>query len=289
MGKSFIAANIGALIAKRGYRVVLVDLDLGGPNMHTFLGLKNPSGGINSYLNKTVESLALAADPTPLPNLFCISSTHCSTEISNLHHAQKIKLIRAIKALSFDVIILDLGAGTSFNTLDFFLMSDRGVFVCTPEPTSIENAFRFIKAAYLRRIKKIIKLNSFRKILGETAPGSTDTIDRVLKHDPKREPLLRESIRRFQFGFVINQFRKTADPQLGQKMEKVCNRHFYSKFNFLGSLNYDDRVSESIFRRTLFTLQHPDASASQVLNNICEKLLHGTMEDGENRRCNEDL
>jgi len=37
VGKSFITANLGALLAKQGKRVVLVDLDLGGSNLHTFL------------------------------------------------------------------------------------------------------------------------------------------------------------------------------------------------------------------------------------------------------------
>ncbi len=284
VGKSFVAANIGALIARRGHRVVLVDLDLGGSNMHTLLGLKKTECGIDSYLNKTVETLEQAAFPTPIPNLFLISSTHCSMEIANLYHAQKIKLINGIKALSFDFVILDLGAGTNFNTLDFFLTSDNGIFVFTPEPTSIENGFRFIKAAYLRRLKQIIHLNSFQKIIKDAASesderqlGATDIIDMVLKYDPEREMFLRESISRFQFGFILNQFRKTTDARLGQKLEMVCNRHFYSRFKFLGNINYDERVPESIFRKALFSTQYPDASASRALYGISEAITQGTV------------
>ncbi|MFW5989146.1 MAG: P-loop NTPase, partial [Desulfosudaceae bacterium] len=39
IGKSFITANLGYLLAKRGKRVLLADLDLGGSNLHTLLGL----------------------------------------------------------------------------------------------------------------------------------------------------------------------------------------------------------------------------------------------------------
>ena len=67
----------------------------------------------------------------------------------------------------FNLIFSDRDNIYLFNTLDFFIASDRGVFVCTPEPTAIENAFRFIKAAYLRKLKKIIQLNSFQKIVKE--------------------------------------------------------------------------------------------------------------------------
>jgi len=278
VGKSFIAANAGALIAKRGYRVVLVDLDLGGPNTHTFLGLKNPRGGTGSYLNKAAKTLEEAAVPTPFPNLFFVGSNHCSMEIANLYHAQKLKLINGIKALSFDFVILDLGAGTNFNTLDFFLISDKGIFICTPEPTSVENSFRFIKAVYLRRLKQNIELSSYQKILKQAAPDPGNIVETALKFDPKLEMRLRETIRRFQFGFIINQLR-TSNTSLGGHVETACNRHFYSKFKFLGNVNFDERVPESIFKKTLFALRYPDAVASQALNGICDALIHESGHD----------
>ena len=52
-GKSFIAANLGVLFAKQGKKVVVIDLDLGGSNLHTFLSLKSPKLGLNDFLNKT--------------------------------------------------------------------------------------------------------------------------------------------------------------------------------------------------------------------------------------------
>ena len=157
VGKSFISASLGALIASHGKKVALIDLDLGASNLHTFLGLPAPENGLNRYLSRTTQQLESAAIPTHVSNLSFISSCHCSMEIANLFYAQKIKLINAIKKLPFDYVFMDLGAGTNFNTLDFFLTGSKGIFICTPEPTSIENAFRFIKAVYLRRLKQIIK------------------------------------------------------------------------------------------------------------------------------------
>ena len=129
VGKSFIVASLGALFARQGNKVVLVDLDLGGSNLHTFLGIKNPKNGIDSFLNKKVKALEQVAVPTYVPNLFIISSLHCSIEIANLFHTQKQKIIKAIKKLPFDYILLDLGAGTNFNTLDFFLTSKNGILI----------------------------------------------------------------------------------------------------------------------------------------------------------------
>ena len=280
VGKSFIAANLGALMAKKGHRVVLVDLDLGASNLHTFLGIKNPKDGLQLFLEKTTSGLQQVALPTHISNLAFISSVDCSMEIANLYHVQKLKLIRALKKLPFDYILLDLGAGTHFNTLDFFLTAEQGVVVITPEPTSIENAFRFIKAAYLRKLKQIVKNNNFHQIIKDAVADfsgpqfkSSDIIDLVVAHDPGREIFLRESIKRFQFSLVLNQFRKHIDVTLGEKIKTVCNRHFYSNFEFLGNIDYDDRVSDTILNKSLFAMQYPEASASFGLREVAERLV----------------
>jgi len=279
VGKSFITANIGALLARAGKRAVLVDLDLGASNLHTFLGIRNPKGGIGAFLEKRNNSLDQVAMPTQTSNLLFVSSVNCSMEIANLYHAQKVKLIAAIQKMPFDIIILDLGAGTNFNTLDFFLTSNSGILVCTPEPTSIENTFRFVKAAYLRKIKQIIDTNVFHRMVKEVAlkPNrpvvrSEDIIEAVLKYDPEKEMLLREQIGRFQFKIILNQCRNPIDDKLGHKIKTACDRHFYSTFEFLGKIRYDERVSSTIFSKRLFAMQHPDTPAAIDLRAIAEQL-----------------
>ncbi|MFC1814482.1 P-loop NTPase [Thermodesulfobacteriota bacterium] len=277
VGKSFITASLGALIAKRGNKVVLIDLDLGTSNLHTFLGIKGPKSGINSFLNKTAEKLERVAVPTNIPNLFFISSLHCSMEIANLFYAQKMKLINAIRKLPFEYILLDLGAGTNFNTLDFFLTSNEGIFICTPEPTSIENAFRFIKAVYLRKLKQLIKQHAFNSAVKNvvssselTALKSPDIFDIILKYDPEKERLLKDRISKFNFKFILNQFRKNLDTTLGEKVETVCNRHFYSTFQFLGNISQDELVFESVFSKKLYVQKYPYTTTSVDLRKIAD-------------------
>lgn len=281
VGKSFISANLGALMAGQGKTVLLIDLDLGAANLHTFLGLKSPKGGMNRFIDKTAKTLDSTIVATPIPDLFFISSSDCSIEIANLYHAQKKKLIDAIRKLSFDYILLDLGAGTHFNTLDFFLTSNRGIFVCTPEPTSIENAFRFIKAVYLRILKRIIKQHAFHTLMEVTAnnPGlasnqSRDIIEAVLKHDPEKASFLKKSLGQFRFKFIINQFRRNGDAALGDKIQTICNQHFYSSFQFSGNITYDERVSSSLLSKKLFIQKHPVAKTTADLTQISKLLVY---------------
>jgi flagellar biosynthesis protein FlhG len=280
VGKSFITASIGALIAKWGKKVVLIDLDLGASNLHTLLGMKSPKIGLNSFLNKTVTNLENTAVPTIIPNLFLISSFHCYMEIANLFYAQKLKIIDAIKTLPFDYILLDLGPGTNFNTLDFFLTSKEGILVCTPEPTSIENSFRFIKTVYFRKLKQMMKKASFDSVLKDTSSdlnGSRvnppDIIEMVLKHDPEKEEFLRNKLSKFKFKLIFNQFRNNVDATLGHQFENVCSRHFYSVFQFLGSISYDSRIHDAIFSKILYIHKYPHTQAAADLKKIAAQIM----------------
>ncbi len=279
VGKSFITVSLGALIAKWGKKVALIDLDLGASNLHTLLGMKSPETGLNSFLNKTVKKLENAAVPTMIPNLFLISSFHCYMEIANLFYAQKLKIIDAIKKLPFDYIFLDLGPGTNFNTLDFFLTSKEGILICTPEPTSVENSFRFIKTVYFRKLKQIMKNTTFNSACKSTSvglnkPGITphDIIETVLKHEPDKEEFLRNKLGEFKLKFIFNQFRKNVDLNLGDQFENICNRHFYSEFQFLGNVTYDSRIYDAVFSKTLFVHKYPHTQSCADLKKIVEKM-----------------
>ena len=279
-GKSFVAANLGVLFAKQGKKVVVIDLDLGGANLHTFLSLRSPKLGLNDFLNKTYNKLDQVAVATSIPNLSLISSSNCSPEIGNLFHTQKLKIIRAIGKLSYDYVLLDLGAGTIFNILDFFLISNKGLFIITPEPTSIENTFQFIKAVYLRKIKQLLSQRTFNTCVNRLQSVTKNSIIRspmelietLEKHDPKTGNTLKSELRKMHFKFIINQFRKESDVTMGNKIEKLCNKHFFSDFQFLGNIRYDERVHDSIYSRRVFMIKYPYSITAVDLQNVVGKL-----------------
>jgi len=281
-GKTVMAANLGALIAKQGKKVVLVDLDLGGANLHTCLGIRNPEIGLNQFFNKTCKKLDEVVVSTSISNLFLVSSANCSLEIANLFHAQKLKIIRAIQRLPYDYVLLDLGAGTNFNTIDFFLTSNEGLFIFTPEPTSIENTARFIRAVYLRKVKQVLKQRAFFEIVREIIANiknksatvkSTDIIEAMMEKDPAKGKLLLEKLRAFGFKLILNKFQKNTDEHLGEKIEEVCNRHFHSEFQFLGNVSYDERVRDSVLSNRTYATKYPYTHTVLNLQSIADKLI----------------
>ena len=279
VGKSFITANLGVLLAKEGKRVLLIDLDFGGPNLHTFFGAETLKTGLHDFLNKNVKHLDQVTEPTNFENLSILSSRGSSLESANMPHASKLKLINAIKQLDYDYILLDLGAGTDFNTLDFFLTSNEGIFICTPQPTSIENTFLFIKTIFYRKVKQVLRLNTFREIVSSVSNVSErghiklqEMIEFAIDYDPHKGEQLKAILKKFKFYFIMNEYSKQIDTKLGEKIERVCNTHFPARFKFLGNVDFDEKVYDSILSKSIFMKKYPYTSTATDLRNIIRGL-----------------
>ena len=101
----------------------------------------HPITPLNDFLEKRVETLKQICIGTSVPGLSLISGGDDILTLANPKFAQKERIVRNFKTLDADYILLDLGAGTSFNTLDFFISTPVKIVVVTPFPTSVQNAY----------------------------------------------------------------------------------------------------------------------------------------------------
>ena len=137
VGKSVIAANLALLLAKSGKRVVLADLDVGGADAHILFGMLRPRLTLTDFIHRRVDSLEAVAEPTAAhPGLRIIPGTGETLATANLPFAKKQRLIKHFRRVDADIILIDIGAGTNYHSLDFFLMADYYLTVATPDPTS---------------------------------------------------------------------------------------------------------------------------------------------------------
>ena len=280
-GKSFITGNLGILLAKGGYKTLLVDVDLGASNLHTIIGLPHPGKSISDFVNKKVGTLEETVEPTPVPNLYLISSAMTNLDIANLAHEQKLKIMRNISKLSYEYILLDLGAGTSFNTIDFFMISNSGIFVTTPEPTSIENIYRLIRSVYFRKIRQVIKSHNFRALAeeaqkrdGRATVSNPDILLHIMKElDPENGEILEHELRTFNFKLALNQLRKQDNPNIGALICKIIQRHLDLKMQFVGNISFDDRVHNAVCKKIPFLTLYPYTQAALDLRDCHKNLL----------------
>ncbi len=57
VGKSLVTSSLGISLARHGRRVVVVDADLGGANLHTCLGLNSPERTLSDFINRRVSRI----------------------------------------------------------------------------------------------------------------------------------------------------------------------------------------------------------------------------------------
>ena len=283
-GKSFVTGNLGILLARQRFKTLLIDADLGAANLHTIIGLSHPEISLSDFLNKRVSTLEETILETPIPNLFLISGARNKLDIANLAYEQKTKMLRAIARLNYDYILLDLSSGTSFNTIDFFTLSDSGIFVCCPEPTSIENFYRLIRSVYVRKIQQIVKAYHFRKLAGKAEAQHPNMItnnpeyllDLLKEIDPEKGCMIERMLQAFQFKLVLNQVRKQDNPKIGFLICKIIEKHLGLKIQFVGNVGFDERVHEELCKRGPFTEKYPYSQATMDLKALAKGIVKPT-------------
>jgi len=164
VGKSFLTANLAIALAEMNRPTIAVDLDLGGSNLHSFLGLANRYPGVGDFIHGAAPSLDGLLVETGVPNLRFLPGDGRTPFLANLGSALKQKLIRHLRSLPAEYILLDLGAGATFNTLDFFACAPAGILVTTPDLPSVMGMQVFLKNHLLRRIDRKLSLNGFRPL-----------------------------------------------------------------------------------------------------------------------------
>ena len=280
-GKSFLVGNLGVWLAKQGNKTLLLDADFGAANLHTMIGVPHQEKGLADFLSKKVQTLGETVIETRIPNLFLISGADNNLDMANMAYEQKMKIFRAISKLSYDFVLLDLGAGTSFNTIDFFLISDAGIFVTTPEPTSIENVYRLIRSVYARKIRQLLKTYHFRTLVEKTeerAKGAMinnpEYLISVIKElDPEKGKIVEEALRASQFKLVLNQFRKQDHPKMGVFICRIIEKHLGLPMQFIGNIAYDDLVRDAVVQRVPFVERYPHTQTAIDLKKFCKHIV----------------
>lgn len=257
VGKSVIAVNLAASLAGSGHRVALVDADLGGANLHTLLGIPNPKANLSDFLSRNVSRLAEVMTPTPVDNLWLVSGARALVEMANPNFSQKGKMLRHINALHADHVVLDLGAGSAFNVLDFFLVARKGVLVVVPEPTSIENSYHFLKAAFFRKLKRAKPRHQVRETVKHVMNGShrgsvrtpRELIARAWEVDPEVGAALDAEASEFRPALIVNRVDGPRHEKLGSDMVAACRDYFGVPLQYLGALPHDQVVARSVLEQ----------------------------------------
>lgn len=252
VGKSVVSTLLAFWLSRMGKRTVLIDVDLGGANLHTLLGIKNPPRTLNDFITRKFDSLEEICVDTEAKNLRFISGSSEVLSLANPHFSQKVKLINHFSRLDADYVVIDLGAGTSFNVLDFFLVAHEKIMVLIPEPTSIQNAYIFVRNAVYRRLSRLSSKDQSLQTLVKIAMDPKNelkvrTIKELLQFIEESggkevaEPLEKE-VRAIQPAIITNMVNDDKEKNAGRIVQIVAEKYLMIQSTDLGSVSHDRQI-----------------------------------------------
>ena len=149
VGKSNFSTNFATTLAKKGKKVVLVDMDIGMGNIHILIG-KSVSYSLRDYLqgNQSLDEVIFEGPA----GLKYISGGSGMSSLLEWSDEMFKRLLYAFEELqkNYDYILFDMGAGITNWALDLLTSVDEIIVISTAEPTSITDAYSMMKYIHLK-------------------------------------------------------------------------------------------------------------------------------------------
>lgn len=279
-GKTCFSANLAVEIARKGWRVIVVDADLGCSNLDLVLGVRSPHSLDEFFNEQGCTGLEHFLCDTPFENLRIVAGASGALDIANPRYQQRLALIRELKRLDADLVIIDLDAGTHLNTLDLFLMAETsGVLVITPEKTSIDNAYKFLRSVVFRKIERFYRSGEVSRLLNRhdslrsffTAIEESAAFEQGLKQQTIQEMLgLARAVRP---KIVVNRARNHYEAEIAAShLAKHARQRLLVEPQKIGHILFDTVVPEAVNSGVPYVVSHPERKISGCIATIASHL-----------------
>lgn len=285
VGKTVIAASLGMGLAMLKKQTVIVDADFGGANLHTVMGFGRPQKTYFNFYRQEYKNLSdiLLTHPN-YDNLKIMSGAIGSLGMANISYQQKIRFIRHLKNLVADFIIVDLGAGSSYNVLDLFLAADQGMIIVNPDPMSILEGYNFVKQTLFRQIAQIIRnhgnTDELIKNISQTETHQSkstvkDLINQIKDMDHGLGEKITSTLNRFHPLLLTNMMTQSNDENNILAIKSAAQELLSTEIEYIGAIHKDETVNLSVQKMIPFLSYDPKCQASKDLTHIITtKLLH---------------
>ncbi len=290
IGKSIFASNLSVYLHNKGFKTIAADFDLGGSNLHLFLGKTHIKKTINNYLSGEIVDIKDIMEKTKYgPELIGGNSSQLGA--SNISFTRKLKLLKAVRNINADYVVMDLGGDTSYNVLDFFLAADAGIVMTTCDPASYLDAYSFIKVALYRKLNRLFGIESgysgqadidlkniiHETLISKTAPPLRDMdefIQIVKKECPGSVGIVRKVLSDFAPQIIVNKvISESFAMQPVDRIKQVSKKKLSINVDHLCSLPFQDEVEKSARTLVPSVYQTPDSVFAKKFDSICEKFI----------------
>lgn len=283
VGKSALAANLAVGLSLLGQKVVLADLDLGGADVHLYVGVKSLSRTWNDFLERKVDSIKDIMTPTHFEGLSLIGGDSSKLGSENLPYSQKQKIMRHLRELEGNYLILDLGGNSSYNVLDFFLFADHKIVVSGTEPASILDSYSFVKVSFYRFLERFFAEHKSLKDLGrQIKDGSLEQsknlsldfiFEQVRERNASAYTKLKQQYDQFRVSLVVNMADNRKDFRIAEAMQQVLKEKCFLNVGVLGTIPFDKLARKAARSFTPVIVESPRCQISKAIHQMLAAIL----------------
>jgi flagellar biosynthesis protein FlhG len=281
VGKTLVSSSIALALAQGfGHRVVAIDVDLGGANLHTGLGIKIPTFALNRFILEKVPLQELSTS-TGFHGLEFVSGASDIIGLAEFTDDHRARFLNELISFREETVVLDLGAGSSLFNLDLFCNAREGILVTTTEPTAVQNAYGFLRAAIFRSARLLYQAEGTLLEMVENAAnhrGSDEMtsipnlIWRMSRVDRPAAERLEELVAQLRIGLVVNMAKAREAEWVADSLLNAVRRYLGTQLDFLGSVGFDASVRRSVCEWRPLLVHFPTARASRRLASVAAKV-----------------
>ncbi|MHA1145853.1 MAG: tyrosine-protein kinase family protein [Candidatus Helarchaeota archaeon] len=181
-GKTTMCANLGYLLANRGYNICIADLDFRAPSLHVFFKHRHPRAYITDYLEDKTGLNSVLLDQTKNLNitkgrLFTAFSNPNPSEITKLLSKDKKAQMKVLKKLiemnqflhdkfvpNIDVIFLDSSPGLMYDSINSLTIADVAILIMRGDNLDTQGSTLLLNDIYTKIDGKVyVLLNKVQK------------------------------------------------------------------------------------------------------------------------------
>ena len=281
VGKSLLSANLAIALGQQGKKVVLVDLDLGASNLHLVIGQKPGAASLGSWFTQKSDFKDIIQQ-TDYQNVSFIAGDSQIPDLTSLKHVQKVRLIRNLKNIDTDYIILDLGAGTHQFILDMFLLSPQGIVVSAPAVTATLNGYLFLKNATFRLLYTTFKRGTPGRAYLDNLKKDSATMQKLYipnliqflaNCDPTNTQIFISRMQQFRPRLVMNMIEDPKDADRAQRIKSSCNQYLGLEIEYLGLMYRDMLQDKALASQLPVVVYKPQSVLGQAIYRIADKII----------------
>ena len=249
VGKTNFTVNLAISLRKLGYKVVIVDGDLGLANVDLITGTCLEYNISDIFLQGKSIFDIMTEGPDGIK---IISGGSGITEFHLLNGENLNRFINEIEKLEnyFDFIIMDTGAGISENVIKFLLLADDLVLLITPDPTSLMDGYALLKTVvlygYIGDIKTVINMAGSKGEAEEVYNKLNGVSNRFLNRDVEflgylnKSSIVANAVKK-QRPFVLDKPNSSVSKKINNIALKFIDTE---KSKFLKTKSFSQRFKE---------------------------------------------